>query len=134
MITVQLYSHHKGVIKEKMKKHVIKDFDSLKNYYRTIERPFFALNKYPYSTLIGIENFIKNFQVLAFLNSKEAESVAKKHKIFLFMEGKFRGEIRGEDYPDVNSLYDQIGKDENRQTISILKDEKIINYSHGYKE
>ena len=48
-----------------MKKYVIKDFDSLKNYYRTIERPFFALNKYPYSTLIGIENFINNFQKIA---------------------------------------------------------------------
>ncbi|MEJ2198598.1 MAG: ATP-grasp domain-containing protein [Desulfuromonadales bacterium] len=109
-----------------MKKYVIKDFDSLKNYYRTIERPFFALNKYPYSTLIGIENFINNFQILAFLNSKEVESIAKKHKISFFMEGRIRGEIKGEDYPDMNSLYSHIGKDENRLTISILKDEQII--------
>ena len=76
MTTVQLYSHHKGVIKEKMKKHIIKDFDSLKNYFRTIERPFFAVNKYPYNPLIGIENLVNNFEVLAFLNSKEAEAIA----------------------------------------------------------
>ena len=117
-----------------MKKYVIKDFDSLKNYYRTIERPFFALNKYPYSTLIGIENFINNFQILAFLNSKEVESIAKKHKISFFMEGRIRGEIKGEDYPDMNSLYSHIGKDENRLTISILKDEKIINYMQSLKK
>ena len=117
-----------------MKKYLIKDFDTLKEYFRTIERPFFALNKYPYSTLIGIENFINNFQILAFLNSKEVGPIAKRHKISLFMEGKIRGEIKGEDYPDMNSLYDQIGKDENRQTISILKDEKIINYLEGLKD
>lgn len=117
-----------------MKKYVIEDFDSLKNYFRTIERPFFALNKYPYSTLIGIENFIKNFQVLAFLNSKEVETIAKKNKTFLFMEGKFKGEIKDEDYPEINSLYEQIGKDENRQTISILKDRKIVDYLQSFKE
>lgn len=117
-----------------MEKTIIKDFYSLKKYFRTIERPFFALNKYPYSTLIGIEKFINNFQVLAFLNSNEAELIAKKNKILLFMDGKIRGEIKGEDYPDMNSIYGQIGKDENRQTISILKDEKIINYLQGFKE
>ena len=117
-----------------MKKHIIEDFYSLKNYFKTIKRPFFAVNKYPYNTLIGIENLIENFEVLAFLNSKEAELIAKKHNIMFFMGGKIRGEIKGEDYPDLTSIYNQIGKDENRKTISILKDDRIINHLQGFKE
>ena len=116
-----------------MKKHVIEDFDSLQKYYRTIENPFFAVNKYPYSTLIGIENLINNFEILAFLNSKEAELIAKKHKISFFMGGNIKGEIKGEDCPDMSQLYNQIGKDENRKTISILKDDKIIDYLKIFK-
>ncbi len=117
-----------------MKKHIIKDFDSLKNYFSTIERPFFAVNKYPYNTLIGIENLIKNFEVLAFLNSKEAEAIARNHKIIFFMGGKIRGKIKGEDCPEMKSIYNQIGKDENRKTISILKDDRIIKHLQGFKE
>ena len=117
-----------------MKKHVIEDFYSLKKYFRTIKSPFFAVNKYPYNTLIGIENFVNKFEILTFLNSKEAEIIAKKHKISFFMGGRIRGEIKDEDYPDLSPLYNQIGKDENRKTISILKDDKIINYLKSFKE
>ena len=117
-----------------MKKYLIEDFYSLKKYFRTIESPFFAVNKYPYNTLIGIENFIKNFELLSFLNSKEAEVISKKHKISFFMGGKIRGEIKNENYPDMGQLYNQIGKDENRKTISILKDDKIIDYLQGFRE
>lgn len=117
-----------------MKKYVIEDFYSLKKYFKTIESPFFSVNKYPYSTLIGIENFINNFEILTFLNTKEAEIIAKKHKISFFMGGIIKGEIKGEDYPDLSPLYNQIGKDENRKTISILKDDKIVNYLKSFRE
>ena len=117
-----------------MKKYIIKDFYSLKKYFRKIKSPFFAVNKYPYNTLIGIENFINKFEILSFLNSKEAEIISKKHKISFFMGGKIRGEIKGEDYPDMSQIYNKIGKDENRKTISILKDDNIINYLRSYKE
>ena len=117
-----------------MEKYIIKDFYSLKNYFRKIESPFFAVNKYPYSPLIGIENFVNDFHVLAFLNSKEAESIAKKHDIFFFMEGIIKGEIKGVDYPDMTSIYNEIGNDENRKTISLLKDANIINYLKSFKK
>ena len=134
MTTVQLYSHHKGVIKEKMKKHIIKDFDSLKNYFRTIERPFFAVNKYPYNPLIGIENLVNNFEVLAFLNSKETKAIAEKRKILFFMGGKIRGEIKGEDFIDMTSIYNQTGRDENSKTIATLKDDKIVKHLQSFEE
>ncbi len=117
-----------------MKKHIIKDFDSLKNYFRTIERPFFAVNKYPYNPLIGIENLVNNFEILTYLNSKEAEVIAQKHKISFFMGGKIRGEIKGEDCPYMKSTYNQTGKDENSKTISTLKDDSIINHLNSFKE
>lgn len=117
-----------------MKKYVIEDFYSLKKYFRKIESPFFAVNKYPYNTLIGIENFINNFEILTFLNTKEAELIEKKHKISFFMEGVIRGEIKGEDYPDLSPFYNQIGQDENTKTISILKDDKIVNYLKSFEE
>jgi len=113
---------------------IIKDFYSLKKYFKTIESHFFAVNKYPYNTLIGIENLINNFEVLSFLNSKEAEVIEKKHKVSFFMEGIIRGEIKGEDYPDMSSLYNKIGRDENRKTISILNDDKIIDYLNSFEE
>ncbi len=117
-----------------MKKHIIEDYDSLKTYFQTIDRPFFAVNKYPYNTLIGIENFIKNFEILSFLNSKEAEVISQKHKIVFIMGGQYRGEVRGESYPELESIYHQIGKDENRKTISILKDDQILKHLQGCKE
>ena len=50
------------------------------------------------------------------------------------MGGDIRGEIKGEDYPDMSQLHNQTGSDENRLTISILKDKKIIDYLQGFKE
>jgi len=117
-----------------MKKHIIKDFYSLKNYFKTIENPFFAVNKYPYSALIGIENLLKNFEVLAFLNSKEAEAIAEKRKILFFMGGKIRGEIKGEDFIDMTSIYNQTGRDENSKTIATLKDDEIVKHLQGFEE
>jgi len=117
-----------------MKKHIIKDFDSLKNYFRTIERPFFAVNKYPYNPLIGIENLVNNFEILTYLNSKESEVIAKKHKISFFMGGKIRGDIQGEDCPYMKSIYNKTGKDENNKTISTLNDHSIINHLNSFKE
>lgn len=117
-----------------MKKHIIKDFYSLKSYFKTIERPFFAVNKYPYSALIGIENLLNNFEVLAFLNSKEAEAIAEKRKILFFMGGKIRGEIKGEDSIDMTSIYNQAGRDENSKTIATLKDDKIVKHLQRFEE
>ena len=117
-----------------MKKHIIKDFESLKTYFRTIERPFFAVNKYPYSSMIGIENFIRNFQILAFLNSKEVEVIANKQQIFLFQEGKIKGDILGEHSPVMRSIYNQPGQDENSKTISILQDQEIIRHLQSFRE
>ncbi|MEN8686842.1 MAG: hypothetical protein AB1Z50_04720, partial [Desulfuromonadales bacterium] len=96
-----------------MKKHVIEDFDSLKNYFKKIKNPFFAVNKYPYSTLIGIENFVKHFEVLTFLNTKEAEVIAKKHKISFFMEGKVKGDLSDSVNRELDQIYKRTGKDEN---------------------
>ena len=117
-----------------MKKHIIEDFYSLKNYFKTIERPFFAVNKYPYSALIGIENLLNNFEVLAFLNSKEAEAIAEKRKILFYMGGKIRGEIKGEDSIDMTSIYNQAGRDENSKTIATLKDDKIVKHLQRFEE
>ena len=117
-----------------MKKHIIEDFYSLKNYFKTIERPFFAVNKYPYSALIGIENLLNNFEVLAFLNSKEAEAIAEKRKILFFMGGKIRGEIKGEDSIDMTSICNQAGRDENSKTIATLNDDKIVKHLQRFEE
>jgi D-alanine-D-alanine ligase-like ATP-grasp enzyme len=117
-----------------MEKHIIKDFESLKTYFRTIERPFFAVNKYPYSALVGIENFIKKFHILAFLNSKEVEIIAQKHKISLFKRGKIRRGTEGDNSPDIRSIFNQVGKDENSKTIATLKDDEIIEHLQGFKE
>ena len=116
-----------------MEKHIIQDFESLKTYFKTIERPFFAVNKYPYSSMIGIENFVKDFQILAFLNSKEVEVIAKKRQIFLFQEGRIRGDILGENSLGMRRIYNQAGQDENSKTISILKENKIIKLLQSYK-
>jgi hypothetical protein len=117
-----------------MRKHIIKDFDSLKSYFGTINRPFFAVNKYPYNPLIGIENFFKTFEVLAFLNSKEADVIAKKHKVSLVMGGRLKSNVNPENYPVMRSIYDQIGQDENKKTISILKDDQIIGHLQSFKQ
>ena len=117
-----------------MKKHIIKDFYSLKEYFRTIERPFFAVNKYPYNPLIGIENFLNKFEILTFLNTKEAEVIAKRHKVSFFMEGKVRGNMQAEDFHYTKSIYSKKGKDENNKTIATLKDVGVINHLNSFKE
>ena len=117
-----------------MRKHIIKDFDSLKNYFSTLNRPFFAVNKYPYNPLIGIENFLKNFEILAFLNSKEADVIEKKRKVSFVLGGKLRSNVNAEDDPVMRSIYHQIGRDENKSTISILKDNDIIRHLQSFRE
>jgi hypothetical protein len=117
-----------------MKKHIIKDFYSLKEYFRTIERPFFAVNKYPYNPLIGIENFVKKFEVLTYLNTKEAEVIAKNHKVSFFMGGKIRGNMRGEESLYKDLIYNKTISDENSKTIATLRDDKIVDHLNSFKE
>ena len=117
-----------------MKKHIIKDFDSLKHYFRTIERPFFAVHKYPYNAMIGIEHLIRNFEILSFLNTKEADVIAKKNKISFFMEGYVKGEFRKDEISSFNNSNNFKIKDENSKTIATLKDKIIAEYLKSKKE
>ena len=123
-----------GVINKKMKEHIIEDYDSLKNYFRKIERPFFAVNKYPYSALIGIENLTNKFEVIAYLNSKETEVIAKKHKVLLFSKGKIRGEIKGEYLENIIYKGNETINDENSKTISVLQEDGIIKHLQSFEE
>ena len=106
-----------------MKKYLINDLNSLREYTKTIKNPIFAVGARPFNLTMGVYDLFNHFEILACRRStKEASLLEKKIKTTYLNDKK-----EFKDTKNFKTYIPHMPKD-------IFKDIKIINYLKTYTE